>query len=342
MAHLAAIEKYLPESTLDNSRLAEIFPEWPEEKIESKTGFRTRHIAKEFEYSSDLGAEALRKLMERIGAADDYFDFLIVVCQSPDFILPNVSSMIHGKLGLSSKTATVDFSLGCSGYVTGLHFARSLISVDPDARVALVTTDTYSKLMNPADRSVRTIFGDGATATLIQAEPLDLTSGFEIGPAVFGSDGSGAGDLLVPNGQISKLASSKFPKSTPRTRGFYPSNYDLFMDGPAIFSFAIRRVPEIISDLVLSLGKPVDYKFERYIFHQANQFMLTHLVKKLDIPESSAPFTAAMTGNTVSSSIPLALMSVLESGDFQDGDSIALVGFGVGLSWGAISCRYRN
>jgi 3-oxoacyl-[acyl-carrier-protein] synthase-3 len=339
MPRLAAIEGFLPEKILSNGELSLLFPEWDAEKILDKTGFSSRHVSSDSEFSSDLGAQALRALMDKHRLSDDYFDYLIVVCQTPDFLFPNVSSLIHRNLGLRSDIACVDISLGCSGYVYGLHFANLIVNSNPSLKVALVTSDTYTKLLNVEDRSVRTIFGDGATASLIQKNPLPDTPSIELSTeSVFGSDGSGAGKLIVPNGQISNASESISPKAASVVRGLAQSEFDLYMDGPGIFSFAIERVPQLVDELAHKVNS--DNKFDKYVFHQANKFMLDHLCKKMGLTESQAPFVAQETGNTVSSSIPLALINLIERGAIADGDSMAMVGFGVGLSWAGTSGVY--
>lgn len=317
---------HLPERVLTNDDLAREFPDWTVEKIAGKTGIEGRHIAADGEFSSDLAIGAVRALERDHGVDLQTVDHLVVVTQTPDHLMPAVSSVVHGALGLAADCGTVDLALGCSGYVHGLGLASALIDAGQASRVLLVTADTYSKLLNPADRGVRTIFGDAATATLLEPAPQGRgLTGF-----VYGSDGGGGGALCVPHGG---LREGGLPAAAdPDRRGLVDGRFDLYMDGPAVFEFTLRVVPPAV-DRVLERAGVAPGDIDSWVFHQANRFMLGHLRRKLSLPEERFLVDMADVGNTVSSTIPIVLARAMQRGDVTEGSRSLLLGFGVGLAW---------
>jgi 3-oxoacyl-[acyl-carrier-protein] synthase-3 len=325
-ATIAAIRYHLPDHVLTNEELAEQFPEWSVDKIGSKTGIFGRHIVAEGEYTSDLAIAASKKLLDETGTAPDSIDYLILCTQTPDYYMPATSGMVHQALGLRSDAGATDITLGCSGYVYGLGLAKGLIESGQADRVLLVTGDTYSRLINPADKSVRTLFGDGATASLVVR-----TDSRGLGDFVYGSDGAGGEFLVVPNGGL--RGADRYPAADPHARGFESNGYDLYMNGPEVFNFSLRVAGESVDRLLAKAGlEKAD--IDTWVFHQANQFMLGHLRRKIGIPEDRFVIEIGDVGNTVSSTIPIALARQLESGRIAPGSRSLLLGFGVGLSWG--------
>lgn len=330
-ARISSVDYFLPEQTLSNEDLAREFPEWSVEKIAAKTGINVRHIAGENEFASDLATGAGRKLIDATGVSPEDIDYLIVCTQSPDFFLPTTACIVHEALGLRKTAGAVDVNLGCSGYIYSLGQAKGLIESGQVSNVLVITVDTYSKFVNPADKSVRTIFGDGAAATLVTGEDLPESGIFGL---VYGTDGSGAGRLVVPNGGL-RNGSGIEPRSMVEARGIESNGYDLYMDGPEIFNFTLRVVPETV-EAILSKADLNAEDVDLFVFHQANTFMLEHLRKKLGVPREKFFVALSETGNTVSSSIPIALTKAVEQGELQPGMRVMLLGFGVGLSWGGL------
>jgi 3-oxoacyl-[acyl-carrier-protein] synthase-3 len=330
-AFLHSIATYLPEGVETNADLEARFPEWSASKISAKTGIVQRHVAAHDEFTSDLASGAARKLLEKSQIDPADIDTLIVVTQTPDFILPTTACLVHETLGLKRNAGAFDINLGCSGYVVGLATAKAFVEAGHSKNVMLVTADTYSKLLNEDDKSVRTIFGDGASASLI----TESTKGPRIGRLIQGTDGSGAGNLIVPRGSI-RPGESVSPNASPEQRNLTPSEFDLFMDGPSIFNFTLDVVEPTLNEVLASEGwavSDVDY----FVFHQANEFMLNHLVKKMGLPPEKCPILMRDTGNTVSSTIPMALAKMIDANQIRQGSRLVLIGFGVGLSWAGIS-----
>jgi 3-oxoacyl-[acyl-carrier-protein] synthase-3 len=339
-ASVVAIEYYLPVALLKNEELAARFIDWTPEKITDKTGITERHIAGEDECASDIAVLASQKLFESHACRREDIDFLLFCTQSPDYFLPTTACVIQDRLGLRTTCGALDFNLGCSGFVYGLGLAKGLIETAQAKNVLLVTAETYSKFIHENDRSVRTIFGDGAAATLIRAvQVCDETSDEPIGPFIYGTDGRGAKNLIVPAGGMRQRTCSTDESHLDEfgnERG--PAN--LYMNGGEIFSFTLRAVPEAVNRLLERMQLRLE-EVDLIVFHQANRYMLDHLRKKLKIPEGKFVVGMEHVGNTVSSTIPIALSDAAVSGRLRDGQRVMIVGFGVGYSWAANIIRWR-
>ena len=198
-------------------------------------------------------------------------------------------------------------------------------------------SETYSKHIHPENKSVRTIFGDGAAATLVSArKESDQNSG--IGPFVLGTDGQGAKHLIVQAGR------QRYPlvetQAEDNDNGSQSARH-LFMNGPEIMNFTLKVVPDSVKQ-VLEKAKLTMDDIDLFVFHQANQYMLEYLCKKIKIPKEKFYIALREFGNTVSSTIPIALKDARTKGLIKTGDRIMLVGFGVGLSWGAAIIHWEE
>lgn len=334
-AAILAISSYLPAGQLTNEQLAEELGDVEPGVIFDRTGIRLRRIAAEDECASDLGIAAARHLFESQNIRPDEIDFLLFCTQSPDYFLPTTACIVQEQLGLRIDCGAIDFNQGCSGYVYGLSLAKSLIEARVARKVLLITSDTYSKFINARDRSVRTLFGDGAAATLIGESESDEQL---IGPFVFGTDGRGAKQLIVPAGGMRRAIDAEAMVEREDEQGNWRSERNLYMNGPEIFNFTLRTVPQVFQKLLDASGRSLD-EIDYFIPHQANKFMLDRLQHRLRIPPEKFHVELEATGNTVSSTIPIALESALQKGRIKRGDTVALVGFGVGYSWAATLVR---
>ena len=327
-ARIASIATHVPARVLSNDELAVDFPDWPADKILDKTGIRERRIADADETAVDLATTACRILLDRNPALSETVDFLIFCTQAPDHVLPTSACILQNRLGLPTGIGAIDINLGCSGFVYGLSLAAGLIATGAASNVLLVTADTYSKYINLKDKSVRTLFGDGAAATLVTAD--DASS--SIGPFVFGTDGSGADRLIVPAGGYRMPRTAETGVAVEDRSGNARSQNDLFMDGGAVLNFTLRVVPPTFNSLLKKGGLTVE-NLTAVVLHQANKFMIDTLQKKLGLKDSLVPRYYEMIGNTVSSTIPFVLEQELAAGRLPKGSRVALLGFGVGLSW---------
>ena len=331
-SYIKAISYYLPENVLTNEQLAQEFPEWTVEKIASKIGVNERRIASENETALDMGVKSAEKLFAEYNIDRNSIDFLLFCTQSPDYFLPTSACIMQEKLGLPTSCGALDFNQGCSGYVYGLSLAKGLIAGNIAKNVLLITSETYSKHLHPKDKGNRTIFGDAAASTLIS------TDGFaEIGEFSLGTDGRGAENLIVKTGAFREknqkndltFDENNFPRS---------SDY-LFMDGGEIFNFTSKAVPELVEN-VLQKNNLQQNEIDLFVFHQANKFMINFLRKQLDIEKDKFYVFMENAGNTVSSTIPIALYEAQKENVLKG--NVLLAGFGVGYSWGAAVLRTNN
>jgi 3-oxoacyl-[acyl-carrier-protein] synthase-3 len=332
-AKLTAIEYHLPETILSTQDLATEFPEWSVEKIDDKTGIRERHIAGPGECSSDLAVAAARKLFDSGACRTEEIDFVLLCTQSPDYFLPTTACLVQDRLGIPTTAGALDFNLGCSGFVYGLGLAEGLITSGQAQKLLLLTAETYSKFLHPRDKSVRTLFGDAAAATLLTASEQP-----SLGPFVYGTDGAGAPNLMVPTGGMRQARTAETAIEKEDDSENLRSQDNLFMAGGEIFNFTLSAVPKSIHAL-LSKAQLSFEQVDLFVFHQANRFMLDHLRKRLKIPAEKFQVSMAHCGNTVSSTIPIALKEAQREGRLKEGTTVMLVGFGVGYSWGATLLR---
>lgn len=328
-AGISGLATHLPQAVLTNDALAKLYPDWPARKILDKTGISERRIAAPGETAADLAYEAARKLFASGAAAPEDVDFLILCTQASDHILPTSACLLQERLGLSRDIGALDVNLGCSGFVYGLSLASGLIASGAAANVLLLTADTYSKYINEGDKSVRTLFGDGAAATLVSA---GAGEGGRIGPFVFGTDGRGGKDLIVEAGGFRTPRSAETAIVRDDGQGNRRAADNLYMNGANVMSFTLREVPRTYHALLDKAGIGAD-EVDYVVLHQANKFMLDALQKKLAVPPEKFPRRYEDIGNTVSSTIPFVLSDLLAGNALAKGKRLILIGFGVGLSW---------
>lgn len=338
-ARVKSIDYHLPEHTLDNAQLAELFPEWSMEKITKKTGIHLRHVV-DGECASDLAAAAATLLIERHPGLRERLDTLLFCTQTPDYLLPTSACVLQDRLGLSQRIAAFDFNLGCSGYVYGLGIAKGLIESGQARDVLLVTADTYSRLIHPRDKSVRTLFGDAGTACWIAAQADETSESPLIGPFVYGTDGGGGPNLIVPAGGMRKPAGADTKIEHQDMHGNCRTEENLYMNGAELYSFTLTRVPGLVHEALERASLTID-DVDHFVFHQANKFMLEALRDKCELPAEKFYIGVQDVGNTVSSTIPIALKQLSDAGRLREGQLAMLVGFGVGYSWGATFVRWN-
>ena len=277
--------------------------------IENKIGFHSVSRKDKSETSSDLCIKALANLQARASINLNDVDFVCVCTQNPDYLIPQTSAILHGRLGLSKSCASFDISLGCSGWVYGVNLSKSFMEANGYKKGLFFTSDSYSDIVNHKDKNTDLLFGDGAAVTLLSHDSV-----YEIGKASFGTDGSEYEALIKKNTE------------------------PLFMNGRSIFNFVLKHIPSLV-DECLECNQITLQEIDLYLFHQANKTILSSIEKKLKLESGSMPFVARDYGNTVSSSIPIALQNYIGNSTFQN---IMTCGFGVGLSMGAITLKRVN
>jgi 3-oxoacyl-[acyl-carrier-protein] synthase-3 len=314
MSAIRAIGTYLPERVLGNDELIERF-DWDRAFLEEKLGIFERRIAAEGEGAADMAVAAAEDLFAKCpDLKREDVQLLIVVTQNPDYGLPHTAALVQDRLGLAKTTACFDIGLGCSGFVYGLAVVRGMLETLGLDNALLITSDPYSKVIDPADRGTSPLFGDGAAATWITREG----AGGQIGEIVFGTDGSGARNLIVePDAEGTRCLS---------------------MAGRAIFEFMLTTVPDDIARACAANGIEQD-EIDLYLLHQASNHMLSQLVRRTGIDPERVPIRIGQTGNLVSSSIPFLIADLAREGALS-GRTTLLSGFGVGLSWATGVVRF--
>ncbi|WP_303148303.1 3-oxoacyl-ACP synthase III family protein [uncultured Cloacibacillus sp.] len=332
------ISYYLPETVLTNEALETVYanPSWTAGKIYRKTGIKSRHIAGN-ELVSDMAVKAAQNLFAEYGVSPNCIDFVLLCTQSPDYILPTTACIVQERLGIPTTAGAMDFNLGCSGYVYGLAAAKGLLCAGVAHNILLITSETYTKHIHPLDRSTRTVFGDGASATYLTADDIN-----NIGEFVLGTDGKGAPNLIIPSGAMAKPKTAETSQEHEDQSGNIRSEENIYMNGPEIYAFTLRTVPRLIQDTLAKNGLTIE-QTDYIVLHQANKLVLTSLRDKLDIPDDKFCIDVEELGNTVSSTIPIAIKRAMERQPekLKPGTKILIAGFGVGYSWGGTVITLR-
>lgn len=325
MEYIKGISVYLPNDVVTNEQITAQFPEWSGQKILDKIGVQQRYIAQKNEFTSDMATQAIRKLLEEYQIDKKDIDYLIVCTQTPDYQLPTTACLVQQMVGFPTSCGALDINQGCSGYIYGLSLAKGLVASGNFKNILLVTADVYSKLIHPKDKGNISIFGDAATATLIS------TSGqYRIGNFTMGTDGTGAENLIVRN---SAMRYSK-------TKDTNDMNNFLQMKGGEIFKFVIKYVPSMLFDNMKVNDQNIN-TIDLFVFHQANTFILEKLRQEMKIPVEKYVLEMLNCGNTVSSSVPIAMKSHSDKYPHKKADILQIAGFGVGYSWGAV-CLFKE
>jgi 3-oxoacyl-[acyl-carrier-protein] synthase-3 len=332
-AIIKGIEYVYPERKITNQDLTNDYPDYDFSKFEDKVGIKNRYWVRDNETALDLAKKACDMLFEK--HSKQKIDYILYCTQSPEYFLPTTACILQDYLKINKNTGALDFNLGCSGFVYGLSLAKGLINSGQAKNILLVTAETYSKYIHPKDRSNRAIFGDAAAATLITYDSKEY-----IGEFLFGTDGSGYDKLIVKNGCSNPL--ELVPNEiTYGTNNMYTDNH-LYMNGPEVFNFTNEVIPNFTKEVIAK--NEIEFEnVNQFVFHQANAFMLNFMRKKLKIELDKFFIDLEDGGNTVSCTIPIALKKYSLNIEEDKLETIALIGFGVGLSWsgGIISIKHK-
>ena len=325
MAQIEKIDFFLPSRNLHNDEIAKKFPDWSAEKIAKKTGIRTRHISGENEFVSDLAVSAGEKFFKANDINRDDIDFILLCTQSPDYPFPATACIVQDRLKIPTSAGALDYNLGCSGYIYGLAIARSLVDTGIARNLLLITSETITKYIGENDKGNQTLFGDAAAVTLVTESERQ-----SIGPFVFGTNGGGMNSIIAKKG----MRGHQFAEIPYNKR-----EGALSMNGPEVFQFSLSVVPTLIKGVLDKAGlenSDIDY----FVFHQANAYMLTQIRRRLGIEKDRFIIDMADVGNTVASSIPIALDNMRSRNQLNSGTQVLLAGFGGGLSWGACIVKF--
>jgi 3-oxoacyl-[acyl-carrier-protein] synthase-3 len=309
---------YLPERLVTNREL-ESMVETSDEWIVSRTGIRERHIAAEGEFTSDLALHACRKALEAAGRKPEEVDLIVLATSTPDMVFPSSACLVQAKLGVKKGATAFDVQAVCSGFVYALGTADLFIRAGRHRCALVVGAEVFSRILDWKDRGTCVLFGDGAGAVVLEASdtPGILSSHLH-------ADGSHASILNTP-GHVSGGAVQGDPT--------------LKMDGGAVFRLAVRVLEESADEALAANGMGVK-DLDIYIPHQANVRIISHVAKKLGIPDSKCIVTVDRHANTSAASIPLALDVAVRDGRVRKGHLVMLQGVGGGFTWGTVLLKY--
>ncbi|MBR6292513.1 MAG: ketoacyl-ACP synthase III [Bacteroidales bacterium] len=331
---IKAVNAWLPEEVLEMTQLSSQYGEAEVASIMKTTGVERVRIAPKDMTSSDMCLKSAEQLFEQEGIDKAEIDGLVFVSQTTDWLLPATSISLQHRLGLSQELACMDVHYGCSGYIYGLFQAATWVATGACKNVLVLAGDTTSQMINPNDKSLKMVFGDCGTATIVSDGNTRM--GFRIN-----SDGSGADRLIVPAGGFRLPISEETSvlewdeDKNGRTKN------DLFMDGMAIFNFAITKVKKQVKALMEDMAwTKEDVGF--YGLHQANEFMVNYVRKSLKADEALTPINVRNYGNTGPATLPLLLSDVCSGEHTYDLSKTIMCGFGVGLSWGSVAADLSN
>ncbi|MFK5856956.1 MAG: ketoacyl-ACP synthase III [Bacteroidota bacterium] len=323
------ISCYFPETVLTNEHLQEEFPKLKVPELTRLTGVKKRYICDDDQTSTDLGIAAANKLFKESKISKDDIDYIIFCSAGGDYITPASSTIIHNKLELPANCGAFDFNQGCTGYIYGLSIADSIITAGNAKNILLITAEAITKTIHTKDSSNRAIFGDAATASIITKK--DTPNRF--GKFIFGTDGSKFDKIIIKHGR-ERFPLAKFAhEDTIDGYGNVRNDANFYMDGAEVFNFSVSKAPELVSQLLAESNLEFN-DIDFFIFHQANRIILETIGLKLKIPRNKLIIDVENTGNTVSSTIPIALHNAISSGTIGSGNTLLIAGFGVGFSWG--------
>ena len=325
-AHITSWGMYVPEPVLTNddiSKLVDTSDEW----IRERTGIRERHIARENEFPSTLGVEAAIKALQIANLAPTELDLIICTSSSPEYIFPATACLIQDQIG-ATKAGAFDLQAACSGFVFSINMAAQAIRSGSIKSALIVGTEVLSRFVNWKDRNTCILFGDGAGAFVLQAS--DVPGG--VMSAVMHSDGSGANSLIIPGG------GARFPASE---LSIHENKHFIHMDGKEVFRFATRVMGKATLEALEQAKLTID-DIQWIIPHQANIRIVETAAKYLKVPLDKFIVNVDRYGNTSTASIPIATVEAIQKGQLKAGDKAVFVGFGGGLTWGAMVVEWTG
>lgn len=324
---IEAITCAVPKNKVKVDSFSERFGENVTSKFTESTGISQMFKALPKQTAGDLAYAAAENLFKKYEVDKNKIGALVLVTQSPDYRRPATACVLQKRLGLPIDCAAMDVSLGCSGFVYGLQMAGSLMATSDMEYALLLIGETASKLVHPMDKSIVMMYGDAGAAILLKKKPGEVIQ------TLLKSDGNRFQSIVLPAGGFRDMNPDheKFMCSDGNER----SLYDIYMDGIAVFSFSITDVPETIKEYLTVIGKEVN-EYDMVFLHQANQFILKQVARKIRAKRDQVPISLDRYGNTGGISIPLTLCD--QFGEDADGRvNVLMCGFGIGLSWGVTS-----
>lgn len=324
---ISAMAAAVPHKVIVNRDYTDVFTKEEAAEIVDKTGIEERRFADAETCSSDLCFAAAEKLIADNNINKEEIDLLVFISQTPDYRMPATSVTLQHRLGLPNSTIAFDITLGCSAFIYGLSVVYGMMERSGLRKALLLDGETRSKVYSPRDRRSAFLFGDGGVAALIERNPKFGKSTFSLN-----SDGSRADLIMIPAGGYRKMSSAEtVVEKVVDEFGNMRSDEQGYMRGGDVFNFVIREIPRDIKNTLAFTEKAVD-DFDYVVFHQANNFINSYIMKKMKLDANKIPSTIAKFGNTSSVSVPLTIVSELQ-GKLDGNKELLLSAFGVGMTW---------
>jgi len=295
------------------------------------TGVENRRVVKEGIATSDLCYEAAEKLIKELNWQKEDIQVVIFLSQSRDYYLPATSIILQDRLGLSKSCLAFDVGLGCSGFVYGLSVIGSILSATGLSKGLLMMGDISSLTCSKEDKSTYPLFGDAGTATAIEFDPNSKKMDFNLN-----SDGAGHEAIIIPAGGVRNVVNKDSFDVKEIENGIKRCDLNLALNGLDVFNFSVKEVPKSIKEYFEKFDTTKD-DYDYFLMHQANRLMNETIRKKLKIEAEKTPYSLQFYGNTSSASIPLTIVTQLQSQVKTKSLNLLMAGFGVGLSWGVSS-----
>lgn len=328
-ANIAGIVSCVPSLIIENSYFFDTFGEAAVNDSVKMIGVQKRRWVNNTTSTRDLCFHAAKRLLNDLEWQPETIDALIFVSQTPDYRLPASACVLQSELGISKACIAFDINLGCSGYPHALWLGMTMIQTGAAKRVLLAVGETSSRIIDKDDRSTAMLFGDAGTVTALEIDSSNVAH------FIMGTDGKGMCNLIVPTGAFKNYLDVTDSRLNEKKPEF------LFMDGAEIFNFTLQSVPPLIARTIEFAEKNVD-SYDAFLFHQANLFMIKHLMKKSKLPAEKVPINIDEFGNTSSASIPLLMTTRLKEQLKNKTFQLAMFGFGVGYSWASASIKVGN
>jgi len=300
-------------------------------KLKEVMGYDRHRVVAGAVCSSDLAVAGIEHLLAEGALDKEEIDALIVVTQSPDYLMPGTSKVVHGRLGLHQDVLCLDLNQGCAGFIIGLTQGFQLLDQPAIRKVVLVNVDVLSRKVSPHDRNSYPLIGDAASVAVLErrADGKPVEASLKI-------DGSRREALIIPAGGMRRPSDATTAELVEDSEGNLRALDNLKMDGSAVFNFVLTEVPELISGLLDETGTATE-EVEAFLCHQPNRFMLNKLADKLGIPHEKMPSNVVENfGNSSGVTIPMATVFNLKEELLARTMQVCLSGFGVGLTWSAM------
>lgn len=333
---ITAIAHSLPTCNLKEETLEDRFGTKMVKSIAKMSGIRNRRVVAPGQCASDLAYAAAIRLIEHLRIDPSTIDLLTFASQTPDYLIPATSSVLHGRLGLSENCCTFDINQACSSFFHSLQVAHSMIIAGTTKRALILNGDAISTLINPMDRGLVTLHGDAATAALIESSEM-AKGGVEF--IEIGTDGTKFDRLIIPAGGARTPSNQETKIEKTDENGCVRNLEQIYMDGPAVFHFVIYKITDLLKKSLNKMQKTIG-DIDMVLLHQANKTMVDLIYRKLDVPKEKRYYYLEEVGNSSGASLPSLLAQAWREGVIKPGTRTLLSAYGGGLSWGVAVIKW--